>query len=211
MPSSKRTYFRSSLNELRQIFASHQSEVLVLEALSEELGQRTRPAAIALRRDVQQRLREINDGKTAPTRELQQSELLPPVQLREEDVVVAGAQKPLRPQQSLDEHLKPPLRLKRIEPMGVVGRPSKYVRNPKTDVTLDTRAGMPPIARYTVALAALVSDMRRAICRSLKTIESNPDSGTRGQAFVAPQSCAGPPPMPPVHDGYGLATTQHFS
>jgi len=76
--------------------------------------------------------------------------------------MAASPEPPRRGQQSsLDEHLKPPPHLKRIERLGVAGRPSKYIRNPKTDVTLDTRASMSRIARYAIVLAALVSDMRR--------------------------------------------------
>ncbi len=158
-----RPYFSRGLNELREFFASHQNDALILEALSDELGHRTRPAALALRRDVLQRLGEIKTRKAPPARQAAQSELPLPVPQRRKDPTMAATSEPQRRRQmtSLDDRLKPPLRLKCIEPLGVAGRPSKYVRNPKTDVTLDTRAGMSSIARYSIALAALVSDMRR--------------------------------------------------
>ncbi len=163
MPSSKRPYFRRGLNELREIFASHQNDAVILEALSDELNHRTRSAALALRRDIQQRLREVTAGKAPPAQQAAPSEAPLPVQQRQKDLPMAAASEPLRHRQqtSLDDRLKPPLRLKRIEPRGVAGRPPSYVRNPREDVILDLRASMPRTARYAVALGALVSDMRR--------------------------------------------------
>ena len=163
MPSSKRPYRLLWLKEIKVLFANHQNDADILEGLSDELSHRTTSAAIALRRDVHQRLREVKYGKAPFTRQAVQSELPLPVRQRQKDSTPAAASRSQRRRQqtSLDDQLKPPLRPKRIEPVGVAGRPSKYVRNLKTDVTLDTPAGMSRIARYVVALAALINDMRR--------------------------------------------------
>ena len=94
-----------------------------------------------------------------------------------------------RLQPSSDGRLSAPHRLKRIEPLGVSGRPPKYVRNPKTDITLELRANMPRTARYAVALGALIADMRRQrhVSRQI-TLEDGErislDQGHFGYSFV---------------------------
>jgi hypothetical protein len=162
MTLSARPYRNFLLKQLRELFASHQNDAATLEKISDELSKRRRPAALEFRHKVQQRLSELKSGKTSHTRQAVQSELPLPARNEREEPPINSAVPPRTRQRSLtDEHLQAPLRLKRIEPPGVAGKPSKYIRNPKTDVTLDTRAAMPRIARYARALDALVSDMRR--------------------------------------------------
>jgi hypothetical protein len=116
---------------------------------------------LALRREVQKRLREVNEAKSPPIEPVQAELPLPDWQ-RKKDPPMPTAGRAHRGQQtSWDDHLRPPRSLKGIEPLGVAGRPSKVVRNPKTDVILDLRAEMPRTKRYAIALGALISDIRR--------------------------------------------------
>jgi len=163
MPPPNRSCFHNRLSEPRTLLAEHQNDKDCLEVLCDELGHRSRPAALALRRNVQQRLREIDGGKfLLPNQGLnrncrfQLSKLEKALFWR-----VLRSRRHIIGRLHLDDRLKPPLRLTRIEPLGVPGRPSKYVRNPKMDVALDLRESMPRSARYAVALGALISDMHR--------------------------------------------------
>lgn len=173
MPLSKRPYFRSQLNELRRLFASHQNDLVVLAALADELGHRETRAAVALQSEVQRRIAELERMTVAPAAP-EQSGRSDPTRRRAEtgsdnstvrpnrsDGTAGARATRLRSSPSSDEYLRPPQRLKRIEPPGVAGRPPKYVRSPKTDLALDLRADMPRTARYALALGALVADMRR--------------------------------------------------
>lgn len=60
-----------------------------------------------------------------------------------------------------NDPMRPPNVFKRIEPIGVRGRPPKYVRTTMNHKPLALNLAMPRAARYAVALAALVEEMKR--------------------------------------------------
>lgn len=165
VPPLDRPYFRSRTGELRELFEKHPQNPRVLAAIADELSHRTRPGAMALQREVQDRLGELRRDETPP---LQPSghetagggpvvedayERLPA------PPALADATN-IKPLPVREDYLSPPIRTSRIEPPGAIGRPPKYVRNLKTDVTLDFPAKMPRAARYAIALGALINDMR---------------------------------------------------
>jgi DNA polymerase III delta prime subunit len=98
---------------------------------------------------------ELNDGKNNP----------PPDPRSESSARTSGssttANNQSRSEPRQDNHLRRPAYLKRMEPLGVTGRPSKYVRPLKTDVDLPISNDMPRTVRYALALGALVAEMRR--------------------------------------------------
>jgi len=62
---------------------------------------------------------------------------------------------------TIHDPMRPPDVFKGIEPIGVRGRPPKYIRTPKNQKPLALRNDMSRSARYGVAIAALVEEMKR--------------------------------------------------
>src|SRR5438874_9990006 len=159
MPQRTRPYFRSPFNELNELFLSSQNDAITLSALLAELQHRDRPAAVSLRGDVKRRLNELNGQGTAREKSqagrdsAQDNRLQPDT---ESGAPMAGSSATgnsrSRSGSWQDNHLRRPAHLKRIEPLGVAGRPSKYVRPLKTDVDLPIKSNMPRAARYALAL-----------------------------------------------------------
>jgi hypothetical protein len=68
---------------------------------------------------------------------------------------------------TIHDPMRPPDVFKGIEPIGVRGRPPKYIRTPKNQKPLALRNDMSRSARYGVAIAALVEEMKRlGACRA---------------------------------------------
>jgi len=167
MPPNPRPYIQNLLGDLRQLFLSNKSDQKVLTALRDELRHRSRPGAIALLAEVERRLNELSErvGADGPDARPGGSASDQPIVGTEPKVVARPNNRAKRSHAAAgarcEEFLRPPPRTKRIEPMGVTARPSKYVRTPKTDVVLDIPPNAPRTVRYAVALAALIADMRK--------------------------------------------------
>ena len=168
MPQRSRPYFQSSFKELNELFLRSQNDAIALAALLAELQHRDRAPAISLRGDVLRRLNELNDQGTI--RENSQpgpdSAKDNRSQPNSESVARATGSSTAgnirsRSASSQDSNLRRPAHLKQMEPLGVTGRPSKYIRPLKTDVDLPITNEMARAARYAVALGALVAEMRR--------------------------------------------------
>jgi len=168
MPQRPRPYFQSSFKELNELFLRSQNDAMALAALLAELEHRDRAPAISLRRDVLRRLNELNGQGTA--RENLQPGLEGAKDDRSQPNSESGARTAgssttgnaqSRSAPSQDGNLRRPAHLKQMEPLGVTGRPSKYTPRLKTDVDLPITNEMARAARYAVALAALVAEMRR--------------------------------------------------
>jgi ssDNA-binding Zn-finger/Zn-ribbon topoisomerase 1/DNA polymerase III delta prime subunit len=168
MPQRPRPYFQSSFSELNELFLSSQNDAVALAALLAELQHRDRAPAISLRSDVLRRLNELNGQATA--RESSQPDPDGAKDDHSQPNSGSGARTTgsstagntqSRAAPSQDGNLRRPARLKQMEPLGVTGRPSKYVRPLKTNVVLPFTNEMTRAARYAVALGALVAEMRR--------------------------------------------------
>jgi DNA polymerase III delta prime subunit len=168
MSQRSRPYFQSSFKELNELFLISQNDAVVLGALLEELQHRDRAPAIALRGDVLRRVNELG-GKGTASESSQPSPDCRSVDLSQSNLE-SEAHTPESPTEvdtqsrsipSQDNNLRRPMLLKRMEPLGVTGRPSKYIRRLKTDIDLQITSAMPRAARYSIALGALVAEMRR--------------------------------------------------
>jgi hypothetical protein len=168
MWSSARPHFQSSLKQLREIFESHQNDITLLRILAGELQYRTTPPALALRQQVQTRLDRLH---RQPTHSQGSDAVVdsPPGAAVQHDFWprdtgssgTTGEGPRARPDAPFDDRLRRPPRYKRIEPLGVSGRPPKFVRPLRTDVALDFAPGMSRAARYALALGALIADMHQ--------------------------------------------------
>lgn len=168
MPFSSRPYFHSSLNELRELFLNNKNNVKVLTDVRAELDHRKRPPAVALRADVQRQIDVLArpSKEASPRKEPADDNAAGKAAGHESsknDRKATGRSGNARAKSGAQQetYLRKPTKLKRIEPVGVAGRPSKYVRPAKTDIVLEIRAGLPRAARYAIALGALITDMRR--------------------------------------------------
>ncbi|MGO8975702.1 MAG: AAA domain-containing protein, partial [Steroidobacteraceae bacterium] len=147
---------------------SSQNDAVALAALLAELKHRDRTPAVSLRNDVSRRLNELNRQGTAHEKSQpgpdsakdDHSQANSEFRARTTGSSTAGSthsrSAPLQ-----DSNLRRPAHFKQMEPLGVTGRPSKYVGPLKTDVDLPITNEMARAARYAVALGSLVAEMRR--------------------------------------------------
>ena len=169
MSQHDRPYFRYTLIQLRELYESALDDVSLLSAIALELRNRDRPAAVAFRRIVESRIAELERANVPPKDDSNNTRR--PTEAGEfpnSDSHDRGPQQPKsadagerRYHRSPDDTLRPPHQFKRIEPLGVTGRPPKYVRQRRTDVTLGISEGMKRAAGYAVALTALISELKR--------------------------------------------------
>jgi ssDNA-binding Zn-finger/Zn-ribbon topoisomerase 1/DNA polymerase III delta prime subunit len=168
MPQRMRPYFHSSFSELNELFLSSRNDAAVLAVLLEELQHRDRTVAVSLRGDVERRLGELNGQRAA--RENTQPDADGVRRRSSQSDTDSGARRTgssaasstrARSGPWQDSKLSRPAHLKRMEPLGVAGKPSKYVRPLKMEVQLAITKEMPRAARYAVALGALITEMRR--------------------------------------------------
>jgi DNA polymerase III delta prime subunit len=168
MPQRPRPYFDSTFRELNELFLGSQNDATALVTLLAELQHRDRAPAISLRGDVERRLNELNGQLTArensgpgpdSAKENRSHPNLESGGRNGASSTAGNTQSRSAPSQ--DNDLRRPAHLKKMEPLGVAGRPSKYIRPLKTDVDLPTTNGMTRAARYAVALGALVAELRR--------------------------------------------------
>ena len=168
MPLSARPYFHSTFQELNDLFLSNQDSVAMLAALVGELENRDRAAAIALRSKIQLRLNKLSGGSSTARDNSYASTATPEENLTHSSdndpnsrgrTAESAEDRNARPHSNSweDSRLRRPTRLKRIEPLGVTGRPQKYVRPLKTDIALHITNDMPRATRYAVALGALIA------------------------------------------------------
>jgi hypothetical protein len=166
-----RPYFRNTFGELKELFLSNQNDVTVLSALLAELWHRDSAPAVSLRGETQCRLDELNGNGTTrdaaqagfkSRREEPDRHTSPSSESRVRATGSVAADKGRSHVGAGQEnYLRRPTQLKRLEPLGVEGRPSKYVRPLKTDVNLPVANNMPHAGRYALALGALIAEMRR--------------------------------------------------
>src|ERR1700747_960247 len=149
MPQRPRPYFHSTFKELNELFLGNQNDAAALVALLAELQHRDRAPAISLRGDVERRLNELNGQGTA--RENPESGPDRTKENRSHPNSESGGRSGTsstasntqsRSAPSQDNNLGRPAHVKKMEPLGVGGRPSKYIRPLKTDVELPTTNGM---------------------------------------------------------------------
>lgn len=168
MPHRPRPYFHSTFKELNELFLSSQNDATALVGLLAELQHRDRASAISLRGNVERRLNELNGQGTArensePCLDSAKENLSHTASESESRSAASSTaddtQSPSAAPQ--DTNLRRPAHLKKMEPLHVAGRPSKYTRPLKTDVDLPITSEMTRVTRYAVALGALVAEMRR--------------------------------------------------
>jgi hypothetical protein len=171
-----RPYISLGIQELERLFAEHQEDTDVLKQLQSELACRTTDRATRLRRQVEERVRNIAgtprqgdffDGRAAgvkpqaPT-DRQPTNRAPPVGPVNQ-AKATGAGDPDGPSAgaAAPDDWRRPNRFSRISPPGVRGKPDPFQPPLDTDVVLKVPAGAPRAVRYAIALDALIAEMRR--------------------------------------------------
>jgi DNA polymerase III delta prime subunit len=158
VPHRKRPHIQCRLRDLRELFKKSQNDQRILTQLADELAFRKRPAARALRAEVERRIHEITGAKVSQTDSRENRKLPLPIRQRTKEassgsqVLDAGESA-----QGNSVQVRRPHPLKQTEPGD---RSSARTPNVKTDVSLPIRQDMPRVKRYIAALAALIVDMR---------------------------------------------------
>ncbi len=194
-----RPYFRSSFRALKELFSGNQDDLTILLALLAELRHRDSAPAVSLRAEIERRLDELKgnrttrDGMQAGTKSTLNESTRRPLRSPEttggasSSAAASTGRSHIGPLQ--EPYLRRPTQFKRMEPPGVSGRPSKYVRPLKTDVNLPVTSNLPNAGRYVLALGALIAEMRRNQQNTRQIILENGsrielDRGHIGYAFA---------------------------
>ena len=198
MSPTRRPYLQHSTNALQEVFRSYRDDPVRLSLLIAELRHRNRPGARALLSAVEKQICELQArvgvqpvAGTTAVRDAASSAVQAPA--GESSIKPSTPTTRPEPPALRDQHsspIDPEILRKRklIEPIGVQGRPPKYMAQPKTDVKLNIPETMSRAARYTVALNALIEDMqrhgqggKRLLLENGRRIEL--DHGHRGYSF----------------------------
>ncbi|MFH1113453.1 MAG: AAA domain-containing protein [Pseudomonadota bacterium] len=160
----KRPYFKYKNQDLRVRFEDSKDNKKVLEDLLEELKHRNRPTAIALRKEVQERLETLsespsplrgsngaNQAKGTKKSGIHKS---PQRRVPEDDAPKKQRTREPEPARYSD--------FKLIEPIGRArGHPPKRVFTLKEDITLQSPPNSPLHQVYAAALRLLIEEMKR--------------------------------------------------
>lgn len=187
--TAPRRYFQKSIEDLEAIFGSNLNDRGILARLSSELKHRKSIRAQQLKDRTEERLQEldhqaepgISPGTGAKAHEGEPRPKDSSQARHPRDEVAAGGCR--RIDREADEgnqanqsrpnadgagddeppdDRRQPETLTRIARPGVAGKPNAYVPRLKSDLTIDLPAGTTRARRYVQALAALISEMRKA-------------------------------------------------
>lgn len=156
-----RPYFKKTTRDLVSIFEECGHDATILDLLLEELGRRHRPQAVELRDKVKRALSSVNESTNEPIVSKQlplhftNDETAAPVQTAKAPSQATPVARDIN-----DNYAN--ITFKKIEPVGVQGRPQKF--SPKLDASIDF--GLQPEAplpeQYGKALNYLIAEMKKS-------------------------------------------------
>lgn len=159
-----RPFKTKHINELEALYIQKRNEASTLRALLDELQFRSVPRAIALRKKVEDRIRELlADQEAEPT--------LHPELLFEPKLEGDGLQSLPNDQSSLEAEAEPSLAdieetsdaqdFAQVQPPPVAERPAQFRPQLQRDVHLETLPGDSQVKIFRIAIAALIREMRQ--------------------------------------------------
>src|SRR5262252_8582356 len=175
-----RPYLSLGIQELEKLFAHNQDDTNVLQNLQAELSRRTTDRAACLCRRVEERLSSIGcsasqgdffEGRAArvkpattarqPLTDPPPVRTVTPRSVEQKEASGTGGVKGRNADAAAPDDRRRPSRFSRISAAGIRGKPDPFQPALDTDVVLKVPAGASRAVRYTVALDALIAEMRR--------------------------------------------------